>query len=50
MTHEKSCGAVVFTKTGKDIKYLMFQNLDGIYGFLKGHMESGETEVETTLR
>ena len=50
MTHEKSCGAVVFTKTGKDIKYLLVQSLDGIYGFPKGHMESGETEVETTLR
>ena len=50
MIYEKSCGAVVFTKMGKDIKYLMVQNLDGIYGFPKGHMESGETEVETTLR
>ena len=50
MTYEKSCGAVVFTKTGKDIKYLMVQSLDGIYGFPKGHMENDETESETALR
>ena len=50
MTHEKSCGAVVFTKTGKDIKYLLVQNLDGIYGFPKGYMENDETESETALR
>ena len=50
MIREKSCGAVVFTKTGNDIKYLLVQNLDGIYGFPKGHMESDETEAETALR
>ena len=28
----------------------MVQNLDGIYGFPKGHMENDETESETALR
>lgn len=50
MLLEKSCGAVVFTKMGKDIKYLLVSNLDGFYGFPKGHMENGETEEETALR
>ena len=50
MTYEKSCGAVVFTQTVNDIKYLLVQNLDGIYGFPKGHMERDETEEETALR
>ena len=50
MISEKSCGAVVFTKTDNDIKYLLVQNLDGIFGFPKGHMEEGETEIETAIR
>ncbi len=47
---EKSCGAVVFTREAGQIKYLLIQNREGIYGFPKGHMEPGETEVETALR
>ena len=50
MKYEKSCGAVVFTKINNNIKYLLIQNLSGIYGFPKGHVEHGETEVETALR
>lgn len=50
MIREKSCGAVVFTKENKQIKYLLIQNLEGIYGFPKGHVENGETEMETALR
>lgn len=50
MNCEKSCGAVVFTKTGGEIKYLLIANLQGIYGFPKGHVEPGETEIETALR
>lgn len=50
MTHEKSCGAVVFTKVNGEIKYLLVANLSGIYGFPKGHTEGNETEVETALR
>ena len=50
MQHEKSCGAVVFTRTDKGVKYLLIANLKGIYGFPKGHVETGETEEQTALR
>lgn len=50
MTWEKSCGAVVFTRVNGQVKYLLVANLEGIYGFPKGHVEPGETEMETALR
>ena len=50
MKYEKSCGAVVFTREGGEIKYLVIKSLTGIYGFPKGHVEQGETEEETALR
>lgn len=50
MIYEKSCGAVVFTKIEGEIKYLLISNLQGIYGFPKGHIEENETEAETALR
>lgn len=50
MIYEKSCGAVVFTKIDGEIKYLLISNLEGIYGFPKGHVEGTETETETALR
>lgn len=50
MTWEKSCGAVVFTRENGQVKYLLVANLEGIYGFPKGHVEAGETEAETALR
>lgn len=49
-TYEKSCGAVVFTRVGGQVKYLLVANLMGTYGFPKGHMEAGETETDTALR
>lgn len=48
--YEKSCGAVVFTKNGDGIAYVIVQSLEGYYGFPKGHCEENETEVETALR
>ena len=50
MTFEKSCGAVVYTKAGDAIKYVLVQSLEGFWGFPKGHMEKGETEEQTALR
>ncbi|MBE6954875.1 MAG: NUDIX domain-containing protein [Ruminococcaceae bacterium] len=50
MFDEKSCGAVVFTRTGDEIQYVLAQSPGGIYGFPKGHMEEGETERQTALR
>lgn len=51
MDYEKSCGAVVFTRiNNNNIKYLLIQNLEGIYGFPKGHVEDGESEMQTAIR
>lgn len=50
MTVEKSCGAVVFTRTDEGIKYVIIANEVGYYGFPKGHTEDGETDRETALR
>ena len=48
--YEKSCGAVVFTCSGKNIQYVIVQSLEGYYGFPKGHCEADETDEETALR
>jgi len=48
--YEKSCGAVLFTRLNGEIRYVLAQNLEGIYGFPKGHVEPGETEHQTALR
>ena len=50
LNYEKSCGAVVFTRIDNNIKYLLIQNLEGIYGFPKGHVEDGESETQTAIR
>ena len=46
MKHEKSCGAVII----KNNKVLVLQQVAGHWGFPKGHVEKGETEVETAIR
>ena len=50
MKHEKSCGAVVFTRVDGEIRYLLIKSLTGTYGFPKGHVEAGETEIQTARR
>ena len=51
MNWEYSCGAVVFTRIDDEIKYVLVQSISRhIYGFPKGHMEQGETELETAKR
>lgn len=50
MKVEKSCGAVIYTEVDGKRKYVIISNLEGVYGFPKGHMEAGETEEETALR
>ena len=48
---EKSCGTILYTIENETIFYLMILGKrHGIYGFPKGHMESGETEEETAFR
>ena len=50
MIIEKSCGAVVFTKSAEGIKYVIIESKEGYYGFPKGHVEDNETEFETARR
>lgn len=40
----------MFTRDGGSLRYLLIQSFAGTYGFPKGHMEAGETEIETALR
>ena len=48
---ERSCGAVVFTRDGEEIGYVIVENLAGAnFGFPKGHVEGDETERQTALR
>ena len=48
--HIISCGAVVFTRQGGGIRYVIICSKDGYNGFPKGRMEAQETEQETALR
>ncbi len=50
MKKEKSCGAVVITRRGGRIHYVLVRNKRGDYGFPKGHVEGAETEHETAVR
>ena len=50
MNYEKSCGAVVYTKSKQKIKFLLVKQKNGYYGFPKGHVEGEETEHETAKR
>ncbi len=47
---EKSCGAIVYKKENNKLEFLLVYQSNGNYGFPKGHMEDGETELETTVR
>ena len=47
---EKSVGAVIFRKEGKDIKYLLLDYGSDYWGLAKGHIEEGESETETLKR
>ncbi len=49
MLNEKSCGAVVYAKP-LEVKYLLLQYEAGHWDFVKGNVESGETEQETAVR
>ena len=50
MNWEYSCGAVVFTRESGQILFVVVQEQSGTYSFPKGHMEKGETEMETARR
>ena len=50
MKHEKSCGAVVFTRENGTVRYVITESIRHFFGFPKGHVEAGESEEETALR
>ena len=51
MPKEKSCGALVYRKHGDKIQMLILRHkMGGHWSFPKGHVEMGETEVQTALR
>ena len=50
MLNEKSCGAVVYMKNTSEIIYLLLRYEAGHWDFVKGNVEKGETEQETTVR
>ena len=51
MTMEKSCGALVFRRLHGNTELLLIKHANGgHWSFPKGHVEPGETEVETALR
>lgn len=47
---EKVCGAVTFTLKDNVPMYVLIKNLSGHIGFPKGHVEEGETELQTVGR
>jgi len=47
---EKSCGAVVYKKENDDILFMILKHHKGHFGFPKGHIETGESEIETAIR
>ena len=50
MVKEKSCGAVVIKKENGEIKFLLIKQHDEYWHFPKGHVEDGETEIDTAIR
>ena len=50
MKKEKSCGAVVYTRDGGSLRYVLVEQHSGQFSFPKGHVEAGETEEQTALR
>lgn len=47
---QRSCGVIPYRKTTEGIRYLLIRQTNGFWSPPKGHMEAGETEVETALR
>ena len=51
MNYEKSCGAIVYRKHHGNTEILLIRHIkSGYWSFPKGHVEKGETEVETATR
>jgi bis(5'-nucleosidyl)-tetraphosphatase len=51
MLYEKSCGAIVIRKFHGNTELLLIKNKSaGHWSFPKGHVENGESEIETATR
>ena len=50
MIREKSCGSVIYLRKEEQNKYLLLNYAAGHWDFVKGNVESGESEKETVLR
>lgn len=50
MKYIKSCGFVAYRQVDNENYYLIIKSLNGDVGFPKGHMESGESELQTAIR
>lgn len=50
MKYERSAGTVSFTQVDGELRYVIIRNRGGYYGFPKGHIEEGESEMEAALR
>ena len=50
MKYEKSCGVIPFYYKDKKLHVVLIKQTNGVVGFPKGHMEKGESEIETALR
>ncbi|MBQ7816589.1 MAG: NUDIX domain-containing protein [Oscillospiraceae bacterium] len=51
MKKEKSCGAIVFYLKDEKEQILLIKHANsGHWSFPKGHVEAGETEVQTAMR
>ena len=53
MADEKACGVIIYKNENNTRKYVIISGVgiyQGYYGFPKGHMEPGETEIMTAIR
>ena len=50
MQYIKSCGFVAYKQIENRNYYLIIKSINGDIGFPKGHMEIGESELQTAIR
>lgn len=50
MKFEKSCGGLIIAPYQNSYKLLLIQHKSGHWGYPKGHVETGESEVQTARR
>ena len=50
MKKETSCGCIIFDKETHSKVLIVYEKNRNFWGFPKGHIEEGETEIETALR